>query len=510
MRNRAVGAAVLILCFLASGAVSYPQQAQKKPKSALSSGIDSNASGLYGNAKPSPIAEDGEFLRRVMLDLVGYPPSLEQVKAFMADTNPDKRSEVIDKLLESEEWADRTARLFCEGWFGNWHDVPMMISPALDTGAKQRIINDFVAWLKGKLHKDAPYNREVVDAIIRARGTGTGDPAMLWKLSCFSGGDDGPSIEFANRVSRHFLGIRLRCAQCHDHPFDVWNQKHFYSMAAFFGRTKVKGGTDAELSESDSTDALKAYGGSYMPQFIYGQKPGKTDPWMDSLAIYITGPDNTQLAPAAANRVWSWLFGRGLIHPVDDFNKMNQPLGGGLLGTLAKEFKASKFSIKTLYRGICNSDTYQRASANESRMTKPNFAAAWIKHLDAEQLMNSIQVATGGTPRKDASGAMSMVAPLFPADVVWCEVTPLPGNMRQALFVRNNGSIHGQISGGLSKIQGKTTAEKVGDMFLAVVSRKPTEAETARFVKYIDGHSGQGMEDAYWTLMNTTEFLSRH
>ena len=105
---------------------------------------------------------------------------------------------------------------------------------------------------------------------------------------------------------------------------------------------------------------------------------------------------------------------------------------------------------------------------------------------------------------------MSMVNPLFPADVVWCEVTPLPGNMRQALFVRNNSMIHGQISGGLSKIQGATTAEKVGDMFLAVVSRKPTEAETARFVKYIDGHKSGGMEDAYWTLMNTTEFLSRH
>jgi hypothetical protein len=143
-------------------------------------------------------------------------------------------------------------------------------------------------------------------------------------------------------------------------------------------------------------------------------------------------------------------------------------------------------------------------------MTKPSFAAAWIKHLDAEQLMNSIAVATGQSPRRDPTGAMSMVNPLFPADVVWCEVTPLPGNMRQALFVRNNHSIHGQISGGLSKIQGASTAEKVTDMFLAVVSRKPNEGETARFVKYIEGHKSGGMEDAYWTLMNTTEFLSRH
>jgi hypothetical protein len=510
MRNGSVGATLLTLLLLSSGASTSPQQGLKKPKSPLSSGIDSAAGSLASSAKPSALAEDGEFLRRVMLDLVGYPPSLEQVKAFMAETNPDKRSERIDQLLESEEWSDRTARLFCEGWFGNYHDVPMMVTPVLDSGAKSRIINDFVAWMKLKLHKDAPYNREIVDAIIRARGTGTGDPAMLWKLACFSGGDDGPAIEFANRVSRHFLGIRLRCAQCHDHPFAEWKQGHFYKMAAFFGRTKVKGGSDAEMSETDSMEALKAYGGSYQPQFIYGQKPGKGDPWMDSLAIYMTGPDNKDLAPATANRVWSWLFGRGLVHPVDDFNDQNKPLSSALLGTLAKELRTSKFSIKTLYRGICNSDTYQRASENDAKIAKPSFAAAWIKHLDAEQLQNSIQVATGGRPTKDAHAAIKMVEPLFPADVVWCEVTPLPGNMRQALFVRNNSMIQGQISSGVSRIQGATMADKVAEMFLAVVSRKPTAVETERFVKYINGHQSQGLEDAYWALMNTTEFLSRH
>jgi hypothetical protein len=501
--------AATLLALLLSGAVALPAQQQKKPKSPLTSAIDSAAAQFYGSAKPSPVAEDGEFLRRVMLDLVGYPPSLEEVKAFIADTNVDKRSDKIDKLLESEDWADRTARLFCEGWFGNYHDVPIMLTPKLDEGARSRITGDFVTWLKGKLHRDAPYHKEIVDSIIRARGTGTGDPAMLWKLACYSGGDDGPAIEFANRVSKHFLGIRLRCAQCHDHPFDVWNQGHFYKMAAFFGRTVVSGGTDAEMKESEEIDSLKAHGGSYQPQFIMGQKPGKADPWMDSLALYIT-MDSPQLATATANRVWSWLFGRGLVHPVDDFNKMQTPFAGGLIGVLAKEFKSSKYSVKSLYRGICNSDTYQRASANETKIVKPSFAAAWIKHLDAEQLLNSIQVATTGRPARDVHQAIGLVSPLFPADVVWCEVTPLPGNMRQALFVRNNGAIQGQISSGLGQIQGATTADKVGELFLAVLSRKPTPAESERFTKFADAHPGQGLEDVYWTLMNTTEFLSRH
>jgi hypothetical protein len=499
----------LLLCFLLAGADSFPQSAQKKPKSPLSSGIDSAAAGQTGGAKSSGLADDGEFLRRVMLDLVGYPPSLEQVKAFMADTNVDKRSERIDQLLDSEEWSDRTARLFCEGWFGDYHKVPIMIGTKLDAGTEQRVVNDFVAWMKLKLGKDAPY-REIVEAIIRARGTGTGDPALLWKLSCFSGGDDGPAIEFANRVSRHFLGIRLRCAQCHDHPFDIWKEKHFYSMAAFFGRTKVKAGADVEVSEDGSVDSYKTPMGNNQPMFIYGQKPGKTDQWMDALSVYVAGPENPQLAPATVNRVWSWLFGRGLVHPVDDFNKMTQATAGPILGVLAKEFRSSKYSIKGLYRGICNSDTYQRSSENEARMMRPNYAVGWIKHLDAEQLQNSIQVATGNRPSKDALTAIAMVSPLFPADVVWCEVTPLPGNMRQALFVRNNHTIQGQISSGLAKLGGSTPAEKVADMFLAVLSRKPNQAETDRFVKYINGHQGQGMEDAYWTLMNTTEFLSRH
>jgi hypothetical protein len=105
--------------------------------------------------------------------------------------------------------------------------------------------------------------------------------------------------------------------------------------------------------------------------------------------------------------------------------------------------------------------------------------------------------------------AMRLVEPLFPADVVWCEVTPLPGNMRQALLLRNNSQISGMISSGLSSAQG-STADRVTNLFLAVLSRKPNASELERFVKYIDGHAGGGLEDACWTLMNTTEFLSRH
>jgi hypothetical protein len=509
MKSGPLAATLLILFLLGSASPSSSQQAGKKAKSPLASAID-GAAGTSGAGKVSPLTEDGEFLRRVMLDLVGYPPNLEQVKAFMADPNPNKRADKIDELLETEDWASRTARLFCEGWFGNYHDVPMMnVMPALDAGARGRLVNDFVAWLKMKLQKDSPYNKDIVDSILRARGTGTGDPSLLWKLACFHG-DDGPVVEFANRVSKHFLGIRLKCAQCHDHPFDDWNEGHFYKLAAFFGRTKATGGSEAVIKETEDGggDGYKMSGMSYQPQFLYGQKPAKGDQWMDALAVYMSA--DPQLATAAANRVWSWLFGRGLVHPVDDFAKTRPPFGGGLLGVLGREFKANKWSVKHLYRGICNSDTYQRSSANDAKLTKPGFGVGWIKHLDAEQLLNSIQVATTGRPSKNVGQAIGMVNPLFPADVVWCEVTPLPGNMRQALLLRNNSSIHGSIGGAVGALRGSSTAEKVTDAFLAVLSRKPSAAELERFVKYVDAHPGQGLEDSYWTLMNTAEFLTRH
>jgi hypothetical protein len=510
MKQWPVVASLLAILLLTSSADSAPQQAAKKPKPTLSAAIDSTAGGLTGGAKQSPLAEDGEFLRRVMLDLVGYPPNLQEVKAFIADPNPNKRSEKIDQLLDTEDWANRTARLFCEGWFGDYHDVPMSgVMPALDAGARSKLVGEFVKWLQGKLSKDAPYNKEIVDAILKARGTGTGDPSLLWKLSCFNGDDSG-AVEFANRASKHFLGIRLKCAQCHDHPFDQWDQSHFYGLAAFFGRTKASGGADAQVSEGND-DSVKMYGGSHQPKFLYGQKPGKADNWMDSLSVFMVLQDNGQLGSAVANRVWSWLFGKGLVNPVDDFNKAQPPFAGGILGAMTRELKSNKYSIKGLYRGICNSDAYQRSSANDANLLKTGFAAGWIKHLDAEQLLNSVQVATTGRAGKSISQAMSLVAPLFPADVVWCEVTPLPGNMRQALLVRNNQSIHGAINSGgiLSSIQG-STPEKLTDMFLAVLSRKPTPSELERFGAYLEKKGSGGAEDVYWTLMNTTEFLTRH
>src|SRR6185436_964125 len=223
MTRAKVGAGILLLLFtLGGGANSAPQDTPQKP--GVCASIDGAVKGIAGYRDQSPIAEDGEFLRRVMLDLVGYPPNLDRVRAFSTDTNPGKRVQVIEDLLATDDFADLWARQFAEVFFGNYHDVTMDTMPKLGKSASARIVGDFLKWFKLKLSKDTPYT-EIVSQMLDARGTDEGDPAMAWKLSFYSG--EGQAIEFANGAARQLLGIRLVCARCHDHPFDKWRVEDY-------------------------------------------------------------------------------------------------------------------------------------------------------------------------------------------------------------------------------------------------------------------------------------------
>ena len=515
MTHMKVGAGALLVLFCAgSGAVSSPQQGTKAAGGSI---------------------EDGEFLRRVMLDLVAYPPNLDQVKAFMASTEANKRAAKIDELLASEEFADYWSRLFCEVYFGNYHDVVMDTMPKLSKAASARIVEDFRTWFRLKLSKDAPYT-EIVRDMLDARGSDAGDPALAYKLSFYRAGERMPS-EFANDMSRHLLGIRMVCAKCHDHPFDGWTVENYYSIAAFIVRQKARpnggsGEKDAmehiEIKYADDGEEMipneekggkkalnvkLAEGGMAKPVWLFGGEAAKNDDRMKVLAGLATGKNNPQLPRALANRVWSWLFGRGIVHPVDDFNKRTLAVAQtARLEGLVRDLKDNKFSIKHLVRVICNSDTYQKSAAGEGTVTKIDFSRGTVKQLNGEQLMNSVYVATTGSPKKDPSHTIQMVASLYPAGAVWCETTPLPGNARQALLLRNNSEIMGLINGGiLSKIRGGAgdTKAKVNDMFLAALSRNASDPEKDRFAKFIEGHSN-AYEDAYWAILNTTEFVTRH
>lgn len=527
-----VGAVVLGLLFtLSVGAESTPQDG-KKPMS--SSTVDGGVKSIAGYKDQAAVAEDGEFLRRVMFDLVGYPPNLEQVKAFMADTSPNKRPAKIDELLATDDWAGLWERQFSEVWFGNYHEVVMDTMPKVGKEASAKIVADFRKWFKGQLGSDKPWN-EIVAKMLDARGTDEGDPAMAYKLSFYFG--DGQAMEFANGTARHLLGVRILCARCHDHPFDRWKVEDYYGLAAFNVRQRARGygnggekdsvahvelkyADEGEMQIEKSPDANDkdnkvklAGGGTAKPKFLYGGEAGPKDDRAKVLTMLMTGKANTQLPRALANRVWGYLFGRGIVQPVDDFNMRNRALSPGLLESLTKELIGNKYSVKHLIRVICNSDAYQRSCESDKSALKIDFSRGAIKQLSGEQLINAIQVATQGKPGKNHGQAMQMVNSLYPAGAVWCEVTPLPGNARQALLLRNNTEVSGWISSGgvLGKIKAMqgSDEDKINEMFLAALSRPALDSEIKRYWAFLKQHSG-GWEDAYWTLLNTAEFVTRH
>jgi hypothetical protein len=502
-----------------------PQEPKSKP--ALSAAIDSAVS------RAAPVAGDGEFLRRVKLDLVGYPPTAEETKAFAADPDPQKRTAKIDALLATDDWADYWSRLFAESYFGNYHDVRMDTQPKVSRASSARIVGDFVKWFRMKLVKDRPYT-EIVAEMLDARGTDEGDPALAYKLALYN--EEGAESEFATNVSRHFLGIRLLCAKCHDHPFDQWTVVHFWGLAAFNVRQRVTGiGGSAEKDavdrvkldyrdtgeakiyevEIDSDAVRRSASGEAKPVFLYGGQapPGPGVDRMKVLVPLLTGKANTQLPRALANRVWGWLFGRGIVTPVDDFAaRRNKPVNASLLESLTRHTAEKRTSIKELVRGICASDVYQLSTASDTPVVRADFSRGLVKQLNGEQLVHSLQVATKGKAERNVGATLKMIESLWPPGAVWCETTPLPGNAKQALLLRNNQEILGWITGGgvLSRIKSGagTVDEKIDEMFLAALSRRAGDAERARYRKFLEAKGS--WEDAYWAVLNTTEFVTRH
>jgi hypothetical protein len=534
MTHRKAGmAAVLTLLLAGAGAFAAPQNNPGKP--GVTSALDGSVKGIsgYNMKEQAPISHDGEFLRRVMIDLVGYPPNLEQVKAFIADPNPKKREVKIDELLASDEWAELWTRKWAEVFFGNYHDVTMDTMPKLAKQSSERIVKGFMEWFQMKLKKDAPWT-DIVAQMLEAKGTDEGDPALAYKLSFYK--DEGFTVEFSNGVAQHLLGTRMVCARCHDHPFDKWRVEDYYGISAFVVRQRARGYGNG--GEKDSVDHVEikyndegeqmmpdiqgsgkkavnlADGGVAKPIFAFtGQAAGKNDDRQKLFAMFMTSKANTQLPRAMANRVWGWLMGRGVVHPVDDFNLRNKALSAALLDGMTRDLMANKYSMKHLIRAICNTEAYQRDCGSEVEVKKTNFSRATVTLLSAEQLLQSIRVATQGKPVKDINGTLEMVKSLFPAGAVWCETTPLPGNARQALLMRNNTQIMSWISGSvLQSVKGGSGSieEKIDNMFLAALSRTASDAEKKRYKDFLEKNGGTGWEDAYWTILNSAEFVTRH
>src|SRR5262245_10436192 len=326
--------------------------------------------------EPAPPCEDGEFLRRLSLDLRGRPPGLAETRAFLDSESPSKRLAKIDEYLASPEYARYWSRRLANILFTNYQDVRIYPGKNFSYQTTRRLIVDFLDALQDRVAKDTPIPN-LIGELLEAQGRTDKNAIVLYKLSMWNG--DAQYFEFADRISKTWLGISVSCARCHDHPFDKWTQEDFYGLSGFFTRQKVKcfdsGGAqsmgndceEVELYEDVKSPELTnpESGGQLKPTFLFGGQVGSHDDRMRSLAMLLSAKKHNQLARNMSNRVWEWLMGRALVHPSYDFNLKNKASVPDLLDKLTSDFSSEKnrYSLKKLVRGICASKAYQLASS---------------------------------------------------------------------------------------------------------------------------------------------------
>lgn len=475
---------------------------------------------------PHGLADDAEFLRRVYLDLLGAIPTPAEAQQFLDSQAPDKRRELIDRLLEREEFA-----LF---WAMKWADVMRGNREAIT----QRGVHNLHRYLVRSFAADRGFDR-VARELLTSLGNSIHTPAAnFYRIS-------RTPNQTAEAFSQLFLGVRIQCAKCHNHPYESISQRDYYGLASHFARVRLKG---KRFGLDDEVVYLTTVGEVTMPGESQPLKPtafgmptenlAAGDDRRFDLAAWLTSGDNRYFARSTVNRVWAHVMGLGIVEPVDDFRDSNPPSNPALLDALAKEFVESGYRFKPVLRSILNSRTYQLSSARSvkqsSRAAPPKryFTRPIIKLLSAEQIIDAISTATDvperfpGYPRgaKAISLAEGAVDHKFlqaftrPVRDVACDCAreTEPG-LNQALHLLNNPSILKKIDAPKSRLgrwlkAGKRPDEIVELIYLATLSRRPREKERAVARAHLDASRkpADGLRDLQHALLNSNEFLLRH
>jgi len=472
--------------------------------------------------QPSGATDDATFLRRVSLDLTGRLPSAESVRAFLGDPGPSrvKRTKMIDKLIASPEFVDH--------WTVKWGDLLQSSRKFLgEKGAYE-----FQQWIRDAIASNRPYDA-LVRELLTARGSSYDNPAANYFRVTR---EAKPAMEKTTQV---FLGVRMVCAQCHDHPFERWTQNQYYQMSAFFSAVGIRAGF--EVGEEIVFDQRADYdlkhpkdGRVMKPQFMLasGVAPVPDGPERrEALAEWLTSRDNPFFAKAIVNRMWSYFVGKGIIDPVDDIRASNPPSNPALLEALTKDFVAHGFDLRSLMRTIVSSRTYQASIVtNEWNVTdRDNFSHAIPRRLSAEELMDAVASAAGVKPRfpdvPEETAASQLVDPHIgregfldvfgrPARESSCECERRSDfSLPQALNLVNGRTISDAVAdpkGRVAKLILSGTSEEimVDELYLAALSRLPTMEERQRGLKYLStAAKGSRVQDFLWALLNSKAFL---
>lgn len=477
---------------------------------------------------PSATATDAEFLRRSTLDAIGVLPSVDEARAFLADTSKDKHEKWIDQLLQRPEWADHWAVKFAD-----------LIRPNPSrVGVKPVYLLD--QWIRQSLRENKPWD-QFVRQLLTAQGSTHQDGRLaVWR-------DKRDPVDAATFVGQIFLGIRLECAKCHHHPTEKWDQVDYYQLAAFFTNMKRKGqGISAPISgEPEYMWSAPGKAGiehpvtkAMLPPRPPADKevaiPEATDP-RAVLAGWMTDANNPYFAQAIVNRVWSAFMGRGIVDPVDDFRASNPPTNAPLLDWLARDFVAHRYDLKHLMRTILRSQAYRLSSEpNETNLTDlKNHSRSYRRRLPAETLLDAVCAVTevseefSGTPagvlakqtwnQKLTSQFLDAFGrPNSSADCP-CERDAKP-SIVQALHLMNSTKLQNMLvdKTGRAARLAKSDAPPpkiIEELYLASFSRLP-EAEEMNIALKVFSTPGAtrqtAIEDVMWSLLNSAEFVFNH
>jgi len=474
--------------------------------------------------RPSERCSDEVFLRRVMLDLIGIQPTPDEVRAFLANDSPNKREELIDSLFDRSEFVDQ--------WSLKWGDLLQNSRTHLSDPA----VFAFREWIRSAVQQNMPLD-EFARRILTSRGSFTDDPASAYYQVSK---DPDDTLQRATQV---FCGVRMLCAKCHPHPFENWTQADYYGLNSFFNQvatkadprqTGVKNARKVLLNLTAAHARNPRTGKLQPPRYLGGEEPeipANTDR-RTVYAAWLTTPENPFFARSMANRVWSYFFHRGVIHPVDDLRTTNPAINPKLLDALAEELVNAKFDARRLMRLIVTSETYQRSSiSNETNAhDEMNFSRMVPRRVPAEALLDSLLQATGVTENfANAPGGFTAkqlpdanvrndFLDLFgkPQRMEACECErDFGSNMLQALHLLNGKSILDRVAAGNGRLK-KLLAEKstdeqlVEDLYLWCLARYPTKEEAAVAVDFLKARPKQreqAAQDVMWALLNSRDFM---
>jgi hypothetical protein len=466
--------------------------------------------------RPAPDAGDEEFLRRVTLDLAGTIPRAQEVERFVADADPGKRGRKIDELLSSPDHAQHWGQVWTVGLL----DWELGGSEAYDR-------NELAEWLGEQFAGNARWN-QIAHAMLSATGTPLRNRAANFAVKYLL---ESPEA-FATRMSKTFLGIRLSCARCHDHPFDSWLREDFYGLASFFSRTQLLyrspdgNGQDViyEVADSIYGDGLQPDGfkAPMRPRFLNGAESATTL-WRQDLAVYVTR--SPQFARAFVNRTWAQLMGRGMVHPPDNFSKRNPPSHPELLEELARDFAAGGYDVRRLIRGIVSSKAYQLSSSKEGndRAQEKYFAHALTKPLSPWQLFNSLVRASGVEEEyagqeavldRDRRAFISEFAGELDGDSSAAHAYMENSQLLLAKLSRDWMEGASGKNSLLATLEGATPDRRVEILYVSVLGRRPTPEQRKLCLEYVGstaaGDPGQAVRDVFYALVNSHEFNFNH